>query len=153
MTLMNNNFMNLAQEDNIPCVEEILRVILKKQDLVVKTARTQKFFQGFKRSVYLDVFAEDSKDELGDALKSLYESNEKDCRVSIAEFREKKLGQSYVASIKAFYLKLPKTKKFNPSTTNDGVNMILDYCRACEPPSTKVEGFERIKILVQEVWF
>ena len=60
MTLMNNNFMNLAQEDNIPCVEEILRVILKKQDLVVKTARTQKFFQGFKRSVYLDVFAEDS---------------------------------------------------------------------------------------------
>ena len=60
MTLMNNDFMNLALEDNIPCVEEILRVILEKQDLVVKTARTQKFFQGFKRSIYLDVFAEDS---------------------------------------------------------------------------------------------
>ncbi|MBR2209056.1 MAG: PD-(D/E)XK nuclease family transposase [Synergistaceae bacterium] len=60
MTLMNNDFMNLALEDNIPCVEEMLRVILEKQDLVVKTARTQKFFQGFKRSVYLDVFAEDS---------------------------------------------------------------------------------------------
>ena len=60
MTLMNNDFMNLALEDNIPCVEEMLRVILEKQDLVVKAARTQKFFQGFKRSVYLDIFAEDS---------------------------------------------------------------------------------------------
>ena len=60
MTLMNNNFMNLALEDNISCVEEMLRVILEKQDLVVRTARTQKFFQGFKRSVYLDIFAEDS---------------------------------------------------------------------------------------------
>ena len=59
LSLMNNDFMNLALEDNIPCVEEILRVILGKQDLIVKTVRTQKFFQGFKRSVYLDIFAED----------------------------------------------------------------------------------------------
>ena len=58
---MNNDFMNLALEDNIPCVEEILRVILCKPDLIVKTVRTQKFFQGFKRSIYLDVYAEDSK--------------------------------------------------------------------------------------------
>ena len=28
-----------------------------------------------------------------------------------------------------------------------------DNSMAREPPSTKVEGFERIKILVQEVWF
>ena len=61
LSLMNNAFMNLALEDNIPCVEEILRVILNKPDLVVKTAQTQKMFQGFKRSVYLDVYAEDSK--------------------------------------------------------------------------------------------
>ena len=27
LTLMNNAFMNLALENNIPCVEEILRVI------------------------------------------------------------------------------------------------------------------------------
>ena len=58
LSLMNNDFMNLALEDNIPCVEEILRVILCKPDLIVKTVRTQKFFQGFKRSVYLDKIAD-----------------------------------------------------------------------------------------------
>ena len=52
LSLMNNAFMNLALEDNIPCVEEMLRVILSKPDLVVKTARTQKMFQGFRRSIY-----------------------------------------------------------------------------------------------------
>ena len=39
LTLMNNAFMNLALEDNIPCVEEMLQTILHKPDLVVKTAR------------------------------------------------------------------------------------------------------------------
>ena len=61
LTLMNNAFMNLALENNFPCVEEILRVILGKDDLVVKKAQTQRMFQGFSRSIYLDVFAEDSK--------------------------------------------------------------------------------------------
>ena len=51
LTLMNNAFMNLALEDNIPCVEEMLQTILHKPDLVVKTARTQKMYQGFKRSI------------------------------------------------------------------------------------------------------
>ena len=60
LSLMNNAFMNLALEDNIPCVEEMLRVILSKPDLVVKTARTQKMLQGFRRSIYLDIYAEDS---------------------------------------------------------------------------------------------
>ena len=60
LSLMNNIFMNIVLEDNIPCVEEMLRVILKKPDLSVKSVRTQKFFQGFKRSIYLDIFAEDS---------------------------------------------------------------------------------------------
>jgi len=53
--------MNFVLEDNIQCVEEILRVIINKPDLKVKSARTQKMFQGFKRSIYLDIFAEDSK--------------------------------------------------------------------------------------------
>lgn len=61
LTLMNNAFMNLALEDNIPCVEEMLQTILHKPDLVVKIARTQKMYQGFKRSIYLDIYAEDSK--------------------------------------------------------------------------------------------
>lgn len=61
LTLMNNAFMNLVFEDNIPCVEEVLRIILNKNDLFVKTVRTQKMYQGFTRSIYLDVYAEDSK--------------------------------------------------------------------------------------------
>ena len=61
LTLMNNAFMNLVFEDNIPCVEEVLRVILNKDDLFVKMVRTQKMYQGFTRSIYLDVYAEDSK--------------------------------------------------------------------------------------------
>ena len=58
---MNNAFMNLALEGNIVCVEEILRVILGKPELIVSTARTQSMLQGFRRSIYLDVYAEDSK--------------------------------------------------------------------------------------------
>lgn len=61
LSLMNNAFMNLALENNIPCVEEMLLVILCKSDLVVKRVQTQRMFQGFNRSIYLDVFAEDSK--------------------------------------------------------------------------------------------
>ena len=49
LSLMNNYFMNLALEDNIPCVEEILSVILGRTDLHVKSVRTQKMFQGFMR--------------------------------------------------------------------------------------------------------
>lgn len=61
LTLMNDAFMNLVFEDNIPCVEEVLRIILNKNDLFVKRVRTQKMYQGFTRSIYLDVYAEDSK--------------------------------------------------------------------------------------------
>ena len=61
LTLMDNNFMNAALSNNIPCVEEMLRVILKKDDLVVKRVQTQKRLQGFSRSLCLDVYAEDSK--------------------------------------------------------------------------------------------
>ncbi len=61
LTLMDNHFMNAALSNNIPCVEEMLRVILNKDDLVVKNVQTQKMLQGFRRSVCLDVYAEDSK--------------------------------------------------------------------------------------------
>ena len=40
LTLMDDSFMNLVLKDNIPCAEEILRVILKKDDLVVKKVQT-----------------------------------------------------------------------------------------------------------------
>ena len=42
-------------------MEEILRVILGKPDLIVRTTLTQSMLQGFKRSIYLDVYAKDSK--------------------------------------------------------------------------------------------
>ncbi len=61
LSLMNNAFMNVVLDENLACVEEILRVILGKRDLIVKTAQTQRMLQGFKRSIYLDVYAEDSK--------------------------------------------------------------------------------------------
>ncbi len=61
LTLMDNIFMNVALEGNIPCVEEMLRVILGKDDLIVKSVQTQKMLQGFGRSVCLDVYAEDSR--------------------------------------------------------------------------------------------
>ena len=35
---------DLALDDNIPCIDKMLRVILYKLDLEVKTARTQKMF-------------------------------------------------------------------------------------------------------------
>lgn len=61
LTLMDNDFMNIALEGNIQCVQEMLRVILKKDDLVVKTVQTQRFLKGFMRSVYLDIYAVDSR--------------------------------------------------------------------------------------------
>ena len=59
LTLMDNDFMNIALEDNIPCVQEMLRVILGRDDLMVKKVQTQRFLKGFARSVYLDVYAVD----------------------------------------------------------------------------------------------
>lgn len=61
LTLMNNSFMNIVLENNPACVEEILRVILKKDDLHVISVQTQRMFQGFGRSIYLDVLADDSE--------------------------------------------------------------------------------------------
>ena len=61
LTLMDNVFMNVALDGNIPCVEEMLRVILNKPDLNVKKVQTQRMFQGFRRSVCLDVYAEDDE--------------------------------------------------------------------------------------------
>ena len=64
LTLMDDDFMNLALEGNIPCVEEMLRVILGKDDLTVRKVQTQKFLKGFARSVYLDVYAVDGEGTL-----------------------------------------------------------------------------------------
>ena len=61
LTLMCNAFMNLCLANNTPCVEEMLRVILGRDDLVVIASQTQKMYQGFRRSIIIDVYAEDSE--------------------------------------------------------------------------------------------
>lgn len=73
-------------------------------------------------------------DELRDAIKWLNEDNDKDCLVSISEFRGEKLNESYVELIKIFYVKLYATKKFRPSTKEEGRKIILDYCEANSIP-------------------
>ena len=48
-------------EDDIPCVELVLRIILNKDDLQVTEAHTQDFLANLRnRSVRLDVLATDS---------------------------------------------------------------------------------------------
>ena len=68
-------------------------------------------------------------DELNEALERIYKDNREDCFVSISEFKGEKLNENYVASIKIFYIKLRKTERFNPSTTDEGRNIILKYCQ------------------------
>ena len=61
LCLMDNDFMNIALDDNNACVEEMLRVILGKEDLKVTRVRTQSTIQGFSRSICLDIDADDSE--------------------------------------------------------------------------------------------
>ena len=77
-------------------------------------------------------------DELKDAIKWLNEDNDKDCLVSISEFRGERLNESYVDLIKIFYVKLYTTKKFRPSTKEEGRKIILDYCEANAIPVPSV---------------
>ena len=77
-------------------------------------------------------------DELNEALERIYKDNSEDCFVSISEFKGEKLNENYVASIKIFYIKLRKTEKFNPSTIDEGQNIILEYCREHGIPTPTV---------------
>ena len=61
LTLMDNEFMTACLDQNIPATQEILRVILNREDLVVKSVKTQQYFQGVKRSIYVDIFAVDGE--------------------------------------------------------------------------------------------
>ena len=77
-------------------------------------------------------------DELNEALERIYKDNNEDCFVSISEFRSERLNENYVASIKIFYITLRKTERFNPSTTDEGRNIILEYCRECGIPTPTI---------------
>ena len=61
--LMDDEFMTKCFEENTECTELVLRIVMDKDDLRVKSARTQytlKNLQG--RSVRLDILADDSMD-------------------------------------------------------------------------------------------
>ncbi len=61
LRLIDDEFMTKCFEDNVECTELVLRIIMDKDDLIVKSARTQytlKNLQG--RSVRLDILADDS---------------------------------------------------------------------------------------------
>ena len=64
--LMDDRFMRACLEDNIPCVELVLRIILGKPDLTVLSAQTQHPLESLRgtRSVLLDVFARDDAGRL-----------------------------------------------------------------------------------------
>lgn len=77
-------------------------------------------------------------DELNEVLERIYKDNNEDCFVSISEFKGEKLNENYVASIKIFYIRLRKTERFNPSTTDEGKNIILEYCQERKLPTPTV---------------
>ena len=57
--LMDDFFMKACFTD-LKCVEVLIRVILNRDDLVVKSARTQEFIKGLEHDVIFDIFAVDS---------------------------------------------------------------------------------------------
>ena len=64
LSLMSNNFMKCCLEDNIPAVELILRIIMNKPDLVVKTLSIQHNLpELLTHEAYLDVYAVDSQNK------------------------------------------------------------------------------------------
>lgn len=77
-------------------------------------------------------------DELRETLKWLNEDNDKDCLVSISEFKGERFNESSVELMKIFYITLYTTKKFRPSTKEEGRNVILEYCSANAIPEPSV---------------
>ena len=66
-TLMDDDFMTVAFDNDIPCTQYVLRIIMQNDTLIVKSVKTQyeiKSLQG--RSVRLDVRAEDSSGKIYD---------------------------------------------------------------------------------------
>ena len=62
LRLMDDRFMQACFQNNSECVELVLRIILGKPDLVVKSVETQKTLANLRgHDIRLDVFAVDSE--------------------------------------------------------------------------------------------
>ena len=59
-TLMDDDFFDICMNDNIPCVQKIVRLVLDNNELQITQAETQREFRGFMRSLRLDVYAADT---------------------------------------------------------------------------------------------
>ena len=49
--LMDDAYMKLFFDDDIECTQLVLRIIMEKKDLIVKSVKTQKFLTELKASV------------------------------------------------------------------------------------------------------
>ena len=56
---MDDFFMKACFRD-LKCVEVLIRVILDRDDLIVKSAKTQEYIKGLEHDVIFDIFAVDS---------------------------------------------------------------------------------------------
>lgn len=62
LRLIDDSFMTKCFEGDLECTELLIRIILKKADLIVKEVHTQEFWENLTgRSVRLDILATDSK--------------------------------------------------------------------------------------------
>ena len=65
LTLMDDRFMALCLNENIPCVQAIINHIIDK-DLTVTETHTHKEFKGQHRSITIDIYAQDSEGKIYD---------------------------------------------------------------------------------------
>lgn len=108
--LMDDDFMAVVFED-IPCTETLLRIILKRDDLIVKNVRPQYEIKNLGgRSVRLDIFAEDHagqvynvevqrKDHGAVQKRARYNSSLIDAHITDPGDDYNKLGEVYVIFI------------------------------------------------------
>ena len=65
LTLMDDRFMKLCLDGNIPCVQAMINHIIDKDLRVIETS-AQKEYKGLHRSVTIDVYAKDSEGKIYD---------------------------------------------------------------------------------------
>lgn len=112
-TLMDDVFMTVAFDNDIPCTQFVLRIIMENDMLIVKSVKTQyeiKNLQG--RSVRLDVRAEDSTGKIYDieiqnadsgagARRARYNSALMDAGSTVPMMNTESLPETYVIFITA----------------------------------------------------
>lgn len=111
LTLMDDDFFNVCLNDNIKAIQLILNIILNRDDLQVKSVKTQyNLPQVNNRSVRLDIYAVDSSDKEYDIeiqrandgaipQRARYNSASLDARMLEPGYKCKEVRESYVIFI------------------------------------------------------